>query len=191
MIKEFFSLPNMLSFVRIPLAFIFALIFVTNGYKFSLIHFFISIIIEITDTLDGIVARRMKQTSDLGKTLDPMADSYSRLLLFVCLTVGNFFPLLALAILMFRDTMVPFIRQQMAMRGIAMAARISGKIKAIVQAVYINTVLGFLVLIPNFFDGVYLKQYAFYGGIIVAIVTIWSGFDYLSALFKMPPQNKK
>lgn len=191
MIKDFFSIPNILSFFRIPLAFLFAVIFVANDYKFSFIHLIISFIIEFTDTIDGMIARRMKQTSDLGKILDPMADSYSRIILFACLTVGNLFPLIALTILMFRDTIVPFIRQQMAIRGVAMAARVSGKIKAITQAFYINSVLIFLLIFPNSFDKSHLKLYSIYGGSIVALVTIWSGYDYFKALLRMPDTAKK
>lgn len=190
MINELFYLPNILSFFRIPLAFLFVIVFVANDYKFTLIHFIISIVIEITDYLDGLIARKMKQTSDLGKILDPMADSYSRLILLACLTIGNLFPLIALTIIMFRDTFVPFIRQQMALRGFVMAARVSGKVKAITQAFYINTVLGYLLLFPKSFDPSHFKYYSIYGGSIVALVTIWSGYDYFMFLIKKDTEKK-
>ena len=173
------------------MAFLFAVIFVLNGYKFSIIHLIISLSIEITDTFDGIIARRMKQTTSLGKVLDPMADSCSRLILFVCLTYAKLFPLIALTILMFRDTLVPFIRQRMALLGIAMAARRSGKIKAIAQAFYINTALGYLLLFPNLFGQSYLYSYALWGGSLVALVTLCSGYDYFLALLQEQPSERK
>ena len=40
-------------------------------------------LIEISDLLDGHLARNLKQESELGKVLDPFADSLSRLTYFV------------------------------------------------------------------------------------------------------------
>ncbi len=45
--------------------------------------------IEVSDLIDGKVARKLNQVSDLGKLLDPFGDSLSRLTYFLCFTVSG------------------------------------------------------------------------------------------------------
>ncbi|SEI81857.1 cardiolipin synthase [Kandleria vitulina] len=70
--KEFFSVPNILTYLRILLIpfFLYAYYCVDNGTIrfYSMIILFIS---AITDFLDGFIARRYKQITSIGKLLDP------------------------------------------------------------------------------------------------------------------------
>ena len=78
------TVPNILTLTRIPIAlFVFAvlLIFVNGfGYWLALIGFMFA---TSTDFLDGWIARRHHQTSDIGRMLDPIADK-----LLIILTVS-------------------------------------------------------------------------------------------------------
>ena len=68
-----FSIPNMLSLSRILLLpFLFFLLF--TDVKIPLLVAYI--VIGATDYFDGTIARRLNQTSDLGKTLDSVADLF-------------------------------------------------------------------------------------------------------------------
>ena len=43
---------------------------------------------ECSDLFDGFIARRRNQVTDLGKVLDPMADSITHISLFLTFTQG-------------------------------------------------------------------------------------------------------
>ena len=90
---------------------------------------------EISDMLDGFFARKWNQVTELGKVLDPMADSIARISVFLTFTQGIIqLPLLLVFIFFYRDSIVSTLRTICALKGIALAARVTGKIKAIVQA---------------------------------------------------------
>ena len=67
-------------------------------------------LIEITDLVDGSVARLTDSVSDFGKLLDPLADSVSRLTYFLCFGVVGFMSWWILLILIYRDVSVAYIR---------------------------------------------------------------------------------
>jgi hypothetical protein len=69
--KELFNIPNSLSISRIVLLPLLYLLVLTDMRKTMLIAY---IIIASTDYLDGKFARRFNQSSELGKTLDSVAD---------------------------------------------------------------------------------------------------------------------
>ena len=48
---------------------------------------------ELSDLMDGLIARRYKLVTDLGKVMDPFADTFSRLTCFVCLSKVGVMPI--------------------------------------------------------------------------------------------------
>jgi len=92
-------------------------------------------LIELSDLLDGFVARRYGQESELGKILDPCADSIARITYFLCLSGSGILPLWILLVIIYRDVSVAYIRVMLSSRGFLMPARLSGKLKAWVYAV--------------------------------------------------------
>ncbi len=96
----------------------------------------IMVIAEISDLLDGHLARKNNQVTELGKLLDPMADSIFRISVFLTFTQGLVqLPLLLVFVFFYRDSIISTLRTLCALRGVALAARTSGKIKAVIQAV--------------------------------------------------------
>lgn len=85
-IKELFTgwntIPNWLSFVRIALIPVFAILFV-NGQE--LIAVIVMIFAALTDLFDGKIARKYNQVSNLGKILDPVADKLSQVAIVIVL----------------------------------------------------------------------------------------------------------
>ncbi|HRY54279.1 MAG TPA: CDP-alcohol phosphatidyltransferase family protein [Spirochaetia bacterium] len=92
-------------------------------------------VMELSDFADGQVARRTGSVTPLGKVLDPFADSFARLTYFLTYVVAGLMPGWAFLIVLYRDLGVSFIRLMAMSKGIAMAAQVSGKIKAGVYAV--------------------------------------------------------
>jgi CDP-diacylglycerol---glycerol-3-phosphate 3-phosphatidyltransferase len=103
-----------------------------NGALIVLLVIFAAI--ELSDILDGFLARGTRSVSDLGKILDPFADSVSRLTYFVCFAAAGIMPLWVLMAVIYRDTGVALARILAARSGTVMAARLTGKLKAWVYA---------------------------------------------------------
>lgn len=90
---------------------------------------------ELTDLLDGKIARSRNLITDLGKVMDPFADVFSRLTYFVCLMNAGIMPVLAFIIILWRELGILFVRMLMMGRGKAVPANIFGKSKAVLYAV--------------------------------------------------------
>ncbi len=95
----------------------------------------LGVLAEITDMLDGIIARRNGEVTDLGKVLDPFADVITRITYFLCFTGIGIMPIWILTILVYRELGITFLRMIMIRNGIAMPANIWGKSKAITYMV--------------------------------------------------------
>lgn len=88
------------------------------------------LVIEISDLLDGLAARRTGTVSDFGKLFDPYADVFARITYFVCFSLDGIMPAWVLVIILYRELSINFIRMLLAQRGVAMGARSGGKLKS-------------------------------------------------------------
>jgi CDP-diacylglycerol--glycerol-3-phosphate 3-phosphatidyltransferase len=86
---------------------------------------------EITDMLDGMIARKRGEVSDFGKFFDPFADTLVQVTYFFCFVIDNILPSILFLAVLYREFSILFIRNLMLRKGVAMGARISGKIKTI------------------------------------------------------------
>ncbi|MDR2631669.1 MAG: CDP-diacylglycerol--glycerol-3-phosphate 3-phosphatidyltransferase [Spirochaetaceae bacterium] len=89
------------------------------------------IISEITDLVDGKIARARHEVSDFGKLFDPFADTLVRITYFFCFVLDGVLPAVLLAVVLYREFGIQFLRVLMMKKGIAMGARWGGKIKAV------------------------------------------------------------
>lgn len=76
------TIPNWLSFIRIALIPVFAVLFV-QGHQ--LVAVIVMICAALTDLFDGKIARKFHQVSNLGKLLDPIADKLSQMAIVIVL----------------------------------------------------------------------------------------------------------
>ena len=102
------TLANVLSFSRIILVFPLIILlqdFANTSSNISgLYSFIIIIVMVVTDFLDGFVARKMNQVTNLGKALDPIADKIAMMavLTYLIINEGYLF-LIFFIVLSFRD----------------------------------------------------------------------------------------
>ncbi|MGN0521638.1 MAG: CDP-alcohol phosphatidyltransferase family protein [Eubacterium sp.] len=78
------TIPNWLSFIRIALIPVFAVLFIKGHVLTAVI---IMICAALTDLFDGKIARKFNQVSNLGKILDPIADKLSQMAIVIVLIV--------------------------------------------------------------------------------------------------------
>jgi len=174
------KLPNLLTLSRLVLAPLFLVAFRTGtdgGLRWALA---LAVYFELTDMLDGWLARRFEQTSQLGKILDPLADSISRFTVFLAFLTEGWASVWAVAPIFWRDSVVSTIRVLAASQGVIVSARFAGKAKAIVQGV---SIVG-LVALGCFREAVgwSLDDVKELSGVVmtyVACVPAVSLFDYL------------
>jgi CDP-diacylglycerol--glycerol-3-phosphate 3-phosphatidyltransferase len=89
-------------------------------------------LIELSDMLDGLLARRLGKVHDTGKYLDPFADSLSRLTYFVCFTFSGIMPVWIFLIILYREIGISFIRiLRLKKDGTVLSAEWPGKFKAV------------------------------------------------------------
>lgn len=141
----------------------------------------ILLLCELSDIFDGVAARRSNQVTNLGKILDPMADSIVRLSILLTFTHGIIkLPLLLVLVFVCRDAVISTLRTLCALHGTALAARLSGKVKAVLQAVAIFMIL--LLMIPytmGLIDLNTLRESSFYIVLLTAAYTVFSGIEYM------------
>lgn len=144
------TLPNKITIARIILAPLFFISYFlpqwTGGFNGISAYLILLILagIEISDFLDGYLARKYNLVTDLGKVLDPFADVLSRITYFLCFAFTGLMPLWVFLIIIYRELAITFLRMMMMGRGIVVAASLWGKLKAITYA--ISGVLGVAVV---------------------------------------------
>ncbi len=196
------TVPNILTLFRLASAPVFLTLFIGSGKdgflpdwicgRAGLIACLVVMSLsEISDILDGIIARKLNQVSDFGKILDPYADSTFRLSVFFSFASqahGKWIPIWMVMVLFYRDMLVTVIRAFGIERRVFVHARSSGKIKAIAQGTVIFLVLGMaivfgedLVAMEPAIKGAEVTSLAHTMMWVVTVVTIWSGADYFYA----------
>ncbi|MGQ0542232.1 MAG: CDP-alcohol phosphatidyltransferase family protein [Blastocatellia bacterium] len=78
------TIPNLLTFLRMALIPVFAILLVYGREGWALVVFTLA---GVSDGVDGFVARRLKQESELGTIIDPIADKLLMTTAFVMLTI--------------------------------------------------------------------------------------------------------
>lgn len=128
------GLANRITFFRIALAPVFAALFSAwaawREPLWLVLVWVVFLVSELSDVLDGWVARKLGETSDLGKLLDPFSDVISRLTLFLCLLLIGVAPLWFFLVVLYREVSMTFLRMLMVQRGVVQAASKGGKAKA-------------------------------------------------------------
>ena len=130
------------------------------------------VIFSLTDLLDGYLARRRGQVSELGKFLDPLADKLFVLSVLIVLVQEGLVAAWVVVLIFSRELLITVLRSVGASQGRVIAAAPSGKTKTVMQVAAVTLLIlqrPYPVVVPV-------------AALMVAIAivfTLWSGFDYL------------
>lgn len=174
--------PNLLTALRLPLAPLAVYCLLLDTPMGIAIAAGLALFIEVSDIFDGWIARNYGAVSDFGKLFDPFADAFCRYTLFVGLyalsdAYASVWMILAI---FYRDSSIAFLRSIAAGRGKVLAARPSGKLKAIIQGV--GTQVCYLALVLAYYwpeQATMLKQIPWWTMLIITVATVASWFDYM------------
>lgn len=85
-VKELFSIPNIISYIRLALmpVYVYCSLTAKTNTEFMLSSFLL-LFIAATDFLDGYIARKFNMVTEFDKLMDPVADKFFQLAIAVCL----------------------------------------------------------------------------------------------------------
>lgn len=170
-------LPNLLSLARIICGPLVMVLIAEASIAALIATIVVMLLAELSDLLDGHLARKLNVTSPFGKIVDPLADSLYRALVFLAFMDAGWMPVWMVAVIISRDILVSYLRIFSEQSGVTMGARQSGKIKAVFQGV---VQIGTIVLViagGGVLVGLH-ETLAFSLLLIATLVTAWSGVDY-------------
>lgn len=134
---------------------------------------------SLTDLVDGEIARRCHQVTDLGKFLDPLADKVLVIAAMAMFCEWGMFPAWALMIVLSREFAVSGLRMIAAGKGNVIAAARSGKVKTAVTMTGICLML--FLNTSVFYDLLGVAAVDVVNRVVVAaisITTLYSGVEY-------------
>jgi len=158
-----------------------------------LIIFIFFLVASYTDHLDGHLARKNNQVTDLGKFLDPVADK----LLINCIVIflvapsvfARYVPnaesvitfnIWCAILLVARDIVVDALRFIAASKGQVISANIFGKLKTVLEMVAVSAVLlngfPFRYFDKNWPAGLHIADFLVYAATLMSLI---SGFIYV------------
>lgn len=144
--NEVFTIPNILVYLRIALIPVFVILYLNadsqNEYYAALI---VMVIGFVTDFFDGKIARHFNCVTDLGKTIDPIADKLYQFAVALCLMVKYPLMMSVAAILFFKEITMGIMGLVLINKGgQVFGARWYGKICTF----FVDVSMALLLLLP-------------------------------------------
>ncbi len=138
------NLPNSITLARLALTAVYVLTASIAGATAAWITLAAFVVAAATDWLDGYLARKMNLVTALGKLLDPLVDKILVCAAFVHLSLEQLCPMWMTILIIGREFLVTGLRQIAVERGVVMAADRWGKLKTIMQMVFVIIALWIL-----------------------------------------------
>ena len=177
--KEFLYISNQVSVLRVLLVIPLIFLLINQNSSNTIIIAAILVAMYISDLLDGYLARRLNQVSELGKIIDPLADKIAVvsivIILFLQGRVETWFFIVVIA----RDLLILLFGLYLKSKNkIVLMSNYPGKI-----AVFS---IGIIILLTVFNTGSYelLQKVISYLYYISVILIIYSLYLYLMRFYK-------
>ena len=173
--QQILNLPNGLTAVRVLAIPIILILLFSSGRIYQVFTASLFLLVAVTDTLDGYLARRYGGVTTLGKFLDPLADKLLVVTALIALIPARMIPAWMVIVIVGREIAVTGLRGIAVSQGIVISASTLGKYKTVFEVVSIF----FLILGGDFFYRV--------GFILLWIamgIAVVSGCDYFKKFIK-------
>jgi len=183
------TIPTVLTLFRIALLPVMVVVFYLPFHGANIAAALVFIAAAITDWADGWIARRWNMGSAFGAFLDPVADKLMVAVTLFLLVQNNPTPLMAVtsAVIVGREISISALREWMAEIGQRATVRVAtvGKVKTAMQIVAIV-----VLLYQHDLEGLRLFHVGETLLVIAAVLTIWSGLQYVFAAWPILRDQK-
>lgn len=122
------TIPNILSIFRIILIPVYAWLYFSDYKSGALIAGIVLVVSGLTDLLDGAIARKYHQISELGKVLDPLADKMTQVAVFVCLYFKFSYLLPLFCFIVYKELVMLSVGFWVLKRGFVVTSKWWGKV---------------------------------------------------------------
>ncbi len=171
------TVANLITILRIVLVPVFLVVLLTEMQNKEIVAFSIFIIASFSDLLDGYIARKYNQITDLGKFLDPLAD---KLLisgaLIALVSLGTVETWVA-SIIIIREIFITSFRYYSLTKDAVFSASFIAKKKTFFQIFSISTLI-ICGVFPNPYDS-YFYNFGTYMLYFALFLTAYSGIEYI------------
>jgi len=166
------NLPNFISLGRLLLVPLIIWLISINQMSFAFYCFLIAV---ISDFLDGLAARIMKNTTVVGTYLDPIADKVLLIGVFITLGILNYFPIWLVLIVVFRDIMIlgGGLLLVLSRGAFAVKPLMISKINTCIQMLFVT----FVIAQAAFYQ--FLESINWFIMYLTAATTVISGIAYV------------
>jgi cardiolipin synthase len=177
--RKLFLFVSLLSGVRIPLALCFLFLITSRHIESNAISLLILIILLITDSIDGILARKWRVTSKFGYVLDGVADRASYLACLLAIGQEPYFPDAILYLIVLRDLLLYASRSVIAgWYAVSQRSRLTTKLNALSLRLVLG--LGLALVYWRAFEpeGHWLVR-VYWEGLVIFLAVIYTTVAYL------------
>ncbi len=172
------NLPNRLTIFRMLLVPLMVAVFSFEawlpGWNYWAAGIFF--VADMTDIVDGYIARKRNQITNFGKLMDPIADKLLFCSAFIMMTYNGMLNPVLCIIFVGREIIVSGFRLVTANSGTVIAANWLGKLKSTLQVIAILA-----TLLGNPIFSIWNFPFDFGVMCTAAVFTIWSAVDYIVA----------
>ncbi|MGV1010197.1 MAG: CDP-diacylglycerol--glycerol-3-phosphate 3-phosphatidyltransferase [Dermatophilaceae bacterium] len=184
------NLPNLLTLLRILLVPVFGWFLLADGGRnagYRLVALGVFLVAMLTDRVDGNLARKRGQVTNVGMIADPIADKALLGMAFLGLSLLGEVPWWITVVVLGRELSVTLVRFLVIRHGVMPAGR-GGKLKTVLQASALSLLVAPLWVLPAepLWRGV---AYAVLGAAV--LVTVATGVDYLVQARKLRRTSKR
>jgi CDP-diacylglycerol--glycerol-3-phosphate 3-phosphatidyltransferase len=190
--------PNLITLTRFALSLV---VFVLISYEYFYVAFWVFVIAASTDWIDGYIARRTGQVTQLGRILDPFCDKMIICGTYILVAIqtaqitmtfdGKWYLISGwmAVIVVGRELLVTMLRGYIEQHGGDFSAKMAGKLKMVFQCIAVSGCLLVFALDPSLSSretGVVIIRWITGVAVWVALIsTIHSGVVYIFAATKM------
>jgi cardiolipin synthase len=166
------NLPNFITIGRILLVPITVWLIISSEFSLAFVAF---VVAGVSDGVDGFIARKLNQRSELGAYLDPIADKALLVSIYVSLGFLQFLPAWLVILVVTRDVLIvgAVVLAWVVNKPMVVAPSMASKVNTVGQIVLAGLVLGLLGL------KISLVPLLYAGFASVAILTFGSGALYM------------
>ena len=165
------NLPNILTIIRFIIVPFMAYFLINENFTIAILLY---VLASATDVLDGFIARKFNQITDLGKFLDPLADKLLQFSALVGLWIVNLIPLWIVIIFFIKEISMGLGAIKLLKKHVIIQSKWFGKL---------STIFFFLAIIASMLSSkiTILANYIIHLFILALMSLLFAFIMYLSS----------